>query len=239
MECKKICFPQEYSEKVLEELGQIENGLEIIDNNQNILSTKREFFESINRCNKIEKKISKIEKIYQDFSFKIKNYDNITEFYKDYEEYKNSFKLNTNSFFDFVENQINEDEFKLGDLISYKNELIDKIINKHEKFHTIKLLFNTIDDIMGKKANVRKTATNIYKSEYSIYEENELSQRLLEGGMYQDNGFYMCGVIRSEDKLKFQRVIFRSVFSRCNFNFIDIPEINKKFINDIEISNVK
>jgi hypothetical protein len=92
---------------------------------------------------------------------------------------------------------------------------------------------------MGKKANVRKTATNIYKSEYSIYEENELSQRLLEGGMYQDNGFYMCGVIRSEDKLKFQRVIFRSVFSRCNFNFIDIPEINKKFINDIEISNVK
>jgi len=239
MICQKICFPQEYNEQVLEELGKIENGLEIIDNNKIMLESKREFYEPINRCLKIEKKISKIEKIFEDFSFKIKNYETLAEFYRDYEGYKNSLKLNTNSFFDFVENQINEDEYKLDDLIIYKNELIEKIINKHEKFHTIKLLFNTIENIIGKKNNFGKSpAANNLNSDYSIFEENDLNQRLLEGGMYQDNGFYICGVIRSEEKLKFQRVIFRSVFSRCNFNFMDIPEINKKFISDIESSKV-
>ena len=92
---------------------------------------------------------------------------------------------------------------------------------------------------MRRKAGFDNVAARSVNSDYSIYEENNLNDRLMEGEVYEDNGLYICGVIRSEDRLKFQRVIFRSVFSRCNFNFMDIPEINKKFVNDIESNKVK
>lgn len=233
MICKKICFPQEFNDQVFDEIGKIENGLEIIDHNVNTLESKREFYNAVNRCKQIEKKIAKIEKIFGDFSFKIKNYEKITEFYQDYEDHKNFLNLNNNTFFDYAENQIKEDENKLEDLISYKNDLINEIIIKHEKFHTFKLLFNTIENI-GKKSVSQNHASGSNMNDYSIFEENNLNQRLLEGALYEDSGFYLCGVIKSEDKLRFQRVVFRGVFSRCNFNFFDIPDINKQFINDIE-----
>jgi len=238
MTCKKICFPQEYYDYVLEEMGKVENGVEIIDNNQDIIESKKEFFQPINRCKEIEKKILKIEKICQEFNFEIKKYDSIKSFYTDCEEDIEYYKKHSSSYFDIIENQIYEDENKLMEFIQAKNHLIEEITEKHEQFYAFKNLGNSLD-VLSRKRGISKSKNKIYFSDYSINEENNLCARLVEEeGHYEDNQLYICGVIRAEEKMKFQRMIFRASFDRCNFKFMDIPDVKQKYIVDLETNRV-
>lgn len=235
MACKRICFPQEYSDQVLEELGRIENGAEIIDINQDVMESRRENYIPINRCKEIEKKICKIEKICEEFDFEIKKYGDIKKFYKDCQTDIDSYRNFQSSYFDNIENQIYEDEKQLDELILYKNQLISDIQENHEKFYSLKNLLKSLDVIEGKgpKVNLKE-----YRSDYSISDDNNLNSYLLEEGHYEDNSLYICGIVRAEEKMKFQRMVFRASFDRCNFKFMDIPNIKQKYIVDLEVNKV-
>ncbi len=236
MICKKICFPQENYDHVLEEMGKIENGVEIIDINQEIMESKKEFFQPINRCKEIEKKISKIERICQEFNFEIKKYVDIKKFYNDCKEDVDYYKKHSSPYFDIVENHIYEDEKKLDEFIFAKDHLIDEITENHERFYAFKNLLNSIQILGG--AKILKINNKAYHSDYSINEENILNAQFLEEGHYEDNQLYLCGVVKSEEKMKFQRMIFRASFDRCNFSFMDIPDVRQKYIVDMEANKV-
>jgi len=238
MTCKKICFPQENYDHVLEELGKVQNGIEIIDNNPDVMESRKEFFQPINRCKEIEKKILKIEKICEEFDFEIKRYDNIKNFHADSIEDQESYKRHSSPYFDIIENQIYEDEKKLDEFIEVKNHLIQEITEKHERFYAFKNLVNSLDVLSGKNRKISGAGSKVFASDYSIEEESYISAPLLEEGHYEDNQLYICGVIRAEEKMKYQRMIFRASFDRCNFNFIDIPEVKNKYILDMEVNKV-
>lgn len=235
MICKRICFAHEYSDHILEELGRVENGSEIIDVNENVMESRKENYIPINRCKEIEKRISKIERICEEFDFEIKKYDSIKNFYKDCQADIESYKGNSYSYFDNIENQIYEDEKKLTESIQYKNQLIWDIKENHEKFYSYKNLLNSLDVLVKKTS---KLENRQFRSDYSINDENMLSVALLEEGHYEDNSLYICGVVKAEDKMKFQRMVFRASFNRCNFNFMDIPPIKNKYIVDMEVNKV-
>lgn len=242
MICKKICFPQEYYDHVLEELGKVENGAEIIDNNPDVMESRKEFFQPISRCKEIEKKILKVEKICEEFNFEIKRYDNIKSFYADSQEDKEFYRKHSSPYFDIVENQIYEDEKKLDEFIQAKNHLIQEITEKHEKFYAFKNLVNSLDVLSGKgrgngAASAAAANNKVFASDYSVEEESYLSTRLLEEGHYEDNQLYICGVLRAEEKMKFQRMIFRASFDRCNFKFMDVPDVRHRYIMDMETNN--
>jgi len=239
MTCKKICFPQEYYDHVLEELGKTENGAEIIDNNADVMESKKKFFQPISRCKEIEKKILKIEKICEEFNFEIKRYDNIKSFYADSQEDKDFYRNYSSSYFDIIENQIYEDEKKLDEFIQAKNRLIQEIIEKHDKFFAVKTLFKSLDVLNGKSNRQSDVAVNkVFSNDYSIEDECYLSAQLLEEGHYEDNQLYICGVVRAEEKMKYQRMVFRANFNRCNFNFMEIPDVRKEYVIDMEIDKV-
>jgi len=238
MICKKFCFPQEYCEQVLEEIGKIENGVEIIDNNKEVMESKKECFLSIIRCKELEKKISKIEKICGEFNFEIKKYDNINNFYNDCDQDIKNYKNFTSSYIDIIENQIFEDESKLDDFIQAKNHLIQEITDNHEKFYSFKNLLNSLSILQNKGKKTSYGKNKVYSSEYSLDEDNKLNMNFIEEGHYEDNQLYICGVVKAEERMKFQRMIFRASFDRCNFNFIDIPEVGHKYILDLELNKV-
>lgn len=238
MTCKRICFQQEHYDQVLEELGKVENGAEIIDTNQEVMESKKEFFLPINRCKEIEKKILKVENICEEFNFEIKKYDNIKSFYADCDEDREYYKKHSSPYFDIVENQIYEDEKRLDEFIQAKNHLIQEITEKHEKFYAFKNLINSLDVLSGKGRVGSGAQNKVYASDYSIEEESYLTAQLLEEGHYEDNQLYICGVLRAEEKMKFQRMIFRASFDRCNFKFMDIPDIRHKYIVDMEANKV-
>lgn len=238
MTCKKICFPQEYYDHVLEELGKVENGAEMIDNNPDVMESRKEFFQPINRCKEIEKKISRIEKICEEFNFEIKKYDNIKSFYADCQEDKEFYRKHSSPYFDIIENQIYEDEKKLDEFIQAKNHLIQEITEKHERFYAFKNLVNSLDVLSGKNRSIGGAGAKVFASDYSVEEESYLSAQLLEEGHYEDSQLYICGVLRAEEKMKYQRMIFRASFDRCNFKFMDIPDVRHKYIMDMEANKV-
>jgi len=238
MACKRICFQQEHYDQFLEELGKVQNGAEMIDINQHIMESKKEFFLPITRCKEIEKKIIKIEKICEEFNFEIKRYDNIKSFYADCEEDKEYYRKHSSPYFDIIENQIYEDEKKLDEFIHAKNHLIHEITENHEKFYAFKNLVCSLDVLSGKNRRVSGARSKVFASDYSIEEESYLSAQFLEEGHYEDNQLYICGVVRAEEKMKFQRMIFRASFDRCNFKFMDIPDVRQKYIVDMEANKV-
>ena len=236
MVLKRIRFPKENFNQMFEELGKLENGSEFIDMNSEIIESKKEFFEPILRCKEIEKKFLKIEKICDEFNFELKKYDDLKSFYEDLNKDEKYHKGNSNDYIDIIEHKIYEDEKKLDDFIYSKNHSINEIIDLHDKFHAFKNIANSLD-ILKQLQPVDK---NLFKSDYSINdEERDLCVSLLEEGHYENNLLYICGVLRSEDKMKFQRMIFRQTFNRCNIKFMDIPEIKTKYIVDMETNKVK
>ena len=209
---KKISIPRSTAIQIMDELGKLDDAIEFIDLNKENLESKKHFNEIISRCDEIEKKLLKFDKLCIDYGMEIAQYTNYKKFLKDLNQdlsYRS--KRRSTAYFDMIENEIFEDEKK-----------IEELIDSYEK---IKESLNTL---IERKAVIEKSA-ELFNTGMLVREasgRNEVS-RMLEEGFVSDLN-YIAGVAKAEDEMRMKRMIFRISKGRAVPHFFNFPEEKRK-----------
>jgi V-type H+-transporting ATPase subunit a len=208
---KKILIPNEIVQDVMNELGSIEESIEFIDLNKDVIESKKNFSKMISRCDEMEKIFIRFEKICQDHNLEIYKYQNFDRFKKDLNrDIDIRQRKYRTSYFDLLENEINEDNKKFQDLI--------------DSFEKIK---ETLEYLYEKRSVYDKTSqlfltTGLYRS----INREEGMRRFEEGDISDLN--YIAGVAKAEDEMRMKRIIFRVSRGRAIPTFFEMPQVTGK-----------
>lgn len=143
MELKKIRIPRTTAVEIMDELGQLEDSIEFVDLTKNEADSKRNFSEMIKRCDESEKRILNFFDLTKRFDDVIVKYSDFQAVLKDLEiDCKRRNKYGT-SYFDEIENEINEDEKKQRELLAVvddTNEHLEHLAEKKAVFAVLSRL---------------------------------------------------------------------------------------------------
>lgn len=147
---KKIRIPKYKILPILHELGKLEDIFEFIDLNKADLENKKNYSGMVDRCDNIDRRITKFIGICEKFGIK----NNLFEDFEDYKLYSNHFDNKVNILnklpFDCIEQEVNADEKQLEEFYSnYTSieEYLDTLYEKKEVWLKIKQL------VMNKDTN--------------------------------------------------------------------------------------
>jgi len=208
---KKILIPHEIVMDVMNQLGGIEEAIEFIDLNKDVIESKKNFSKTISRCDEMEKIFVRFEKICQDHNLEISKYQNFQQFKTDLEkDIEIRQRKHRMTYFDLLENEINEDNRKIQDLLdSYEKikETLEYLYEKRSVFEKTSQLF---------------LSSGIFRSTF----KEEGIKSLEEGDISELN--YIAGVAKADDEMRMKRVIFRVLRGRAIPTFFEMPQTTGK-----------
>ena len=119
---KKLRLPKETAIIIMEELGKLDDCIQFVDLNIHNYEAKKNFGPQIERCDNALRNIQMFENMADLYKEKIIKYTTYESFKTDLENNMEKLDRRLNTYFDFVENEVDENNKKLKDLInSYKS----------------------------------------------------------------------------------------------------------------------
>ena len=210
MSHQRIRIPLESSVEIMRALGKLKNCIEFEDLTKDDVEAKKNFAEMIKRCEEMKKKIYDYTRICFDFHLPFNSYKNFEEFDNDLQEHmKENDKKFGLTYFDFIENEINENDRKIHELVDSHSQIRENLVILIEKKH-----------VLLKAQELVKV-----NPDFSNFSEVEAG----ENGIKQSFGSnlnFMAGVVNSENEMKMKRMIFRISRGRAvtTFYSLDINE---------------
>jgi hypothetical protein len=210
---KTIRLPRSTAVQLMDEIGKLDDAIEFIDLNRDNLEAKKNFIDIIIRCDEMEKRFAKFEKICQDHDVEMVKYDNYKKFLKDLtEDEMIRHKRSGSTYFDLVENEILEDEKKIEELIDSYEKIKERVNYLIEK----KAVYIKSSQLFKAGQIMRSSPVNM-----------EEGKRMMEEGFVSDLN-YIAGVAKAEDEIRMKRMIFRSSRGRAIPHFFNMPEEENK-----------
>ena len=237
---KKIRMPGHIPKvvKILEKIGSFdEDVLEFIDLTENDIEAKKSFSPLIKRCENMEVKLSALEKFADEFNIPIDNYKTYSEFktalFKDQEKRQ----IKDNTYFDYVEAEILEEDKTISDLYESYNKIKENLMIEIQRKITLEKYFSLTAATIIDQNNPRKSSgrrKSINNEENENYLGNYINN-LNESGMsnisvdsiIRENQFEpITGLCNASDELRMKRMIFRVSRDKvlCTFFDAEFPE---------------
>jgi len=209
---KKIIIPRPTCFLIMNEIGKLDDTIEFVDLHKETLESKKNYSAMIARCDNMEKKFTKFEKVCEDHGIDLIKYENFKKFIKELnEDEKVKSKNGRLSYFDLIENEILEDEKRFDELMDSYNKIKEFLEYLTEK----KAVYKKFTELFCDENFMKKNATSI--------DENFL---LLETGrkLGQSDLNYIAGVAKADDELRMKRMIFRVSHGRAISHFFNFED---------------
>ena len=233
---KKIRIPKDSAIDIMEELGKLDDCIQFVDLNIHDYNKRKNFENLIERCDESLKNIQNFENILQLYGLKLTKYTSYQTFKIDLQNDKDNINKNIHlNYFDLIEIEINDNKKKITELIESYNDIttqLDLLIEKKSVYDKASDLIysnlNNYDDYESKYP----LRNNLIELEFSEPDEqnndsqNNKNIKLLEENFISEIDF-ISGVIKVEDDLKFQRMVFRASRGRIIPFFFDLTIENK------------
>ena len=237
---KKIRMPGHIPRaiKILEKIGSFEEDvMEFIDLTENDLEAKKSFFPLIRRCENMEIKLNSLEKFADEFNIPIDNYKTYSEFKNALYQDQQKRQIKDNTYFDYVESEILEENKTICDLYESYNKIKENLMIEIQRKITLEKYFSLtaatiIDQNNPKKSSGRKKSLN---NEDNNNFGNFISNNLNQSGMsnisvdsiIRENQYEpITGLCFAYDELRMKRMIFRVSRDKvlCTFFDAEFPD---------------
>ena len=237
---KKIRMPGHIPRaiKILEKIGSFEEDvMEFIDLTENDLEAKKSFFPLIRRCENMEIKLNSLEKFADEFNIPIDNYKTYSEFKNALNQDQQKRQIKDNTYFDYVESEILEENKTICDLYESYNKIKENLMIEIQRKITLEKYFSLtaatiIDQNNPKKSSGRKKSLN---NEDNNNFGNFISNNLNQSGMsnisvdsiIRENQYEpITGLCFAYDELRMKRMIFRVSRDKvlCTFFDAEFPD---------------
>jgi len=237
---KKIRMPGHIPRaiKILEKIGSFEEDvMEFIDLTENDLEAKKSFFPLIRRCENMEIKLNSLEKFADEFNIPIDNYKTYSEFKAALNQDQQKRQIKDNTYFDYVESEILEENKTICDLYESYNKIKENLMIEIQRKITLEKYFSLtaatiIDQNNPKKSSGRKKSLN---NEDNNNFGNFISNNLNQSGMsnisvdsiIRENQYEpITGLCFAYDELRMKRMIFRVSRDKvlCTFFDAEFPD---------------
>ena len=237
---KKIRMPGHIPRaiKILEKIGSFEEDvMEFIDLTENDLEAKKSFFPLIRRCENMEIKLNSLETFADEFNIPIDNYKTYSEFKNALNQDQQKRQIKDNTYFDYVESEILEENKTICDLYESYNKIKENLMIEIQRKITLEKYFSLtaatiIDQNNPKKSSGRKKSLN---NEDNNNFGNFISNNLNQSGMsnisvdsiIRENQYEpITGLCFAYDELRMKRMIFRVSRDKvlCTFFDAEFPD---------------
>ena len=223
---------------ILEKIGSFEEDvMEFIDLTENDLEAKKSFFPLIRRCENMEIKLNSLEKFADEFNIPIDNYKTYSEFKAALNQDQQKRQIKDNTYFDYVESEILEENKTICDLYESYNKIKENLMIEIQRKITLEKYFSLtaatiIDQNNPKKSSGRKKSLN---NEDNNNFGNFISNNLNQSGMsnisvdsiIRENQYEpITGLCFAYDELRMKRMIFRVSRDKvlCTFFDAEFPD---------------
>jgi hypothetical protein len=203
---KRIRIPLQTHMEIMNELGKLDDCIQFVDINTETLETRKNFSGLIKTCDDMEKAYVQFERIVDVFGYRIFKYESYDKFINDLERDMKKRNLKKSTYFDLIRDEIEEDERRLGYMLSSHDEITD-----------------ILEMLLEKKAIYAKMNQMLVGR--GVDAIGKLSQ--LENG-FHSNFSHIAGVIKADDELRMGRMIFRVSKGRAVPSFFDFTESVKR-----------
>ena len=211
---KKIRIPRESANEILLALGSLQDAIEFEDMTKNDLDAKKNFSDIVKRCDECRKKIDDFIRISFDFHIRFFNYKTFNEFKSDLDkDMKERDKKFGSTYFDLLENEVNENDRKINELVDSHTQIRDDLVTLIEKKHVLLKASELIRNNIA----------------YGDFSESEAG----ENGIKQSstsNLSFMTGVVNAEYELKMKRMIFRISRGHAVTTFYNLDINNDEYL---------
>eukprot|EP00824_Muranothrix_gubernata_P005823 TRINITY_DN175_c0_g1_i1.p1 TRINITY_DN175_c0_g1~~TRINITY_DN175_c0_g1_i1.p1 ORF type:complete len:838 (+),score=142.13 TRINITY_DN175_c0_g1_i1:2-2515(+) len=180
-----ITIPKDSCWEVMEELGKMDS-LHFIDLNANEQVFSRTFSNFIKRADEAERRIRYIETECERFKIKLKQPESPDVFMKAIDEMTKTRKKAASTFFDEIENELQDKE--------------NFLLEQTKKYHEMHDHYNYLIEY---KFVLSKTMEILTRDTFGRYTGTNEEEKLIAFN-------YIAGVINSEDQIRFKRMIFRA-----------------------------
>ena len=241
---KKIRMPGHIPKaiKILEKIGSFEEDvMEFIDLTENDLEAKKSFFPLIRRCENMEIKLNSLEKFADEFNIPIDNYKTYSEFKNALNQDQQKRQIKDNTYFDYVESEILEENKTICDLYESYNKIRENLMIEIQRKITLEKYFSLtaatiIDQNNPKKSSGRKKSqNNNVNNEDNNNFGNFINNSLNQSGMsnisvdsiIRENQYEpITGLCYAYDELRMKRMIFRVSRDKvlCTFFDAEFPD---------------
>ena len=237
---KKIRIPKETAIEIMEELGKLDDSIQFVDLNVHNYEERKNFGKLIERCDEALKNIQMFENMADLYKEKIIKYTNYESFKLDLENsMKNMDKNLGGTYFDLVENEVDENNKKLKDLINSYKSIDAELSLLLEK----KSVFDKSSELIFSQLNTYKIQK---KPSFAMgMGEEPQIQNIINTSQNQKNALliddydvselnFISGVIKAEDEMRMKRMIFRASRGRALPTFFDLTVEDKLTQKKIE-----
>ena len=236
---KKIRMPGHIPRaiKILEKIGCFEEDvMEFIDLTENDLEAKKSFFPLIRRCENMEIKLNSLEKFADEFNIPIDNYKTYSEFKAALNQDQQKRQIKDNTYFDYVESEILEENKTICDLYESYNKIKENLMIEVQRKITLEKYFSLtaatiIDQNNPKKSSGRKSLNNEDNNNFGNFISNNLNQSGMSNisvdSIIRENQYEpITGLCFAYDELRMKRMIFRVSRDKvlCTFFDAEFPD---------------
>ena len=241
---KKIRMPGHIPKaiKILEKIGSFEEDvMEFIDLTENDLEAKKSFFPLIRRCENMEIKLNSLEKFADEFNIPIDNYKTYSEFKNALNQDQQKRQIKDNTYFDYVESEILEENKTICDLYESYNKIRENLMIEIQRKITLEKYFSltaaTIIDqnnprkSSGRKKSQNNNVNNEDNNNFGNFINNSLNQSGMSNisvdSIIRENQYEpITGLCYAYDELRMKRMIFRVSRDKvlCTFFDAEFPD---------------
>lgn len=189
-----IHMSQEAGWHFAEEIGALKI-VHFMDANKGFMLNQRNFLDPLHRCDKIEDQLNEIERMCYGFKKDIVYTDETKEYLEqlkvDLQKREETEKKASHTLFGEIE-----------ELVGTKHKVIMEMYNNHKMLTDKKYEACEFYNVLKELLPVMPTDLGTYQS---AYDESDAGLTRFRGVQF----FYLCGVIKTEDVFKLQRLSFR------------------------------
>ncbi len=194
-------MPREHAWEVLNQLGEL-NALQFVDLNADQPVFSKPYSNFVKRCDEMENKIEIILKEMERFKKQTTKCDNVETFLHNLKKFLTQRQKAERTYFDEVENELNERIKSLLEQVRIRDTLIEKYDHLVEYRQ---VLFRAYSFVSGSGNSAHDMSINSDRAARDEERKFDLSLRGSENIRFT----YLAGVIDKEDSLRFKRILFR------------------------------
>ena len=236
---KKLRLPKETAIIIMEELGKLDDCIQFVDLNIHNYEAKKNFGPQIERCDNALRNIQMFENMADLYKEKIIKYTTYESFKTDLENNMEKLDRRLNIYFDFVENEVDENNKKLKDLInSYKSidAELSLLLEKKSVFDkSSELIFSQLNTYkIQKKPSFGMGIGEEPQIQNILNQKQNANNALLLDDYDVSELNFISGVIKAEDEMRMKRMVFRASRGRALPTFFDLTVEDKLTQQKIE-----
>ena len=236
---KKLRLPKETAIIIMEELGKLDDCIQFVDLNIHNYEAKKNFGPQIERCDNALRNIQMFENMADLYKEKIIKYTTYESFKTDLENNMEKLDRRLNTYFDFVENEVDENNKKLKDLInSYKSidAELSLLLEKKSVFDkSSELIFSQLNTYkIQKKPSFGMGIGEEPQIQNILNQKQNANNALLLDDYDVSELNFISGVIKAEDEMRMKRMVFRASRGRALPTFFDLTVEDKLTQQKIE-----